>query len=416
MNFSRCKAIFQKESKHVMRDPFVLILALLLPFLIVIILGNAIEFNLANIPIIIVDQNKSKESLQLINTFSSSGYFKTYFRESPAEAMAEIHQEKAKVALIIPPDFANKITSPQADGGPLRSETFPPNSTMSGTYAPAFERRRLDSAPLVRHEYLRNKIPDTDSPEVQILVDGADNMSLNAALGYIASMEMITTAQILNAPVQKKILQTRLLFNPELNSKWFIIPGLSAVIIALVSILLTSLAICREQEQGSMEMLLSTPVKAVEIVIGKILPYAFLSWSGFGIVYAAARLIYDVPFYGSHWILLLGTAIFILDYLALGLFISIIAKQQQLAVQMAMVIGLLPTILLSGFVFPLEYMPDILQYITVIFPARWYIAIARCEFLKASSFADLAIPFVALIIQGAVLVTAAIKKFKDTLE
>jgi ABC-2 type transport system permease protein len=191
---------------------------------------------------------------------------------------------------------------------------------------------------------------------------------------------------------------------------------LSAVIIALVSILLTSLTVCREQEQGSMELLLSTPIKSVEIILGKILPYAFLGWTGFGIVYVAARFLYDVPFYGSHWILLLGTAIFILDYLALGLLISITAKQQQLAVQMAMVIGLLPTILLSGFLFPIEYMPDILQYITMIFPARWYIEIARCEFLKASAFSDLVVPFVVLIIQGIVLIIAAIKKFKDTLE
>ncbi|MDR3179742.1 MAG: ABC transporter permease [Holosporaceae bacterium] len=366
MNFSRCRAIFQKESKHIRRDPFVLMLALLLPFLIVIILGNAIEFNLANISMAIVDQDKSPASGKLGNIFSSSGYFKTYFLESPTEAMAEIHQEKARIVLIIPPNFANRIASSQA--------------------------------------------------EVQVLVDGADNVSLNAALGYIARMENIIAAQILNVPPAKKFLHSRLLFNPELNSKWFIIPGLSAVIIALVSIFLTSLAICREQEQGSMELLLSTPVKSTEIIIGKILPYALLGWSGFGIVYAAARLLYDVPFYGSHWILLLGTAIFILDYLALGLFISITAKQQQLAAQMALVIGLLPTILLSGFVFPLEYMPDFLQYITMIFPARWYIEIVRCEFLKALPLADLALPFAVLVIQGMVIITATIKKFKSTLE
>jgi ABC-2 type transport system permease protein len=211
-------------------------------------------------------------------------------------------------------------------------------------------------------------------------------------------------------------VRTRLLFNPELNSKWFIIPGLSAVIIGLVSILLTSLTICKEYEQGSMEMLLSAPVKSSEIILGKIMPYALLSWCGFGVVYAAARFLYEVPFRGSHGILLPGTAIFILDYLALGLFISITAKQQQLAVQMAMVIGLLPTILLSGFVFPIEYMPPFLQYLTMIFPARWYIDIARCEFLKASAFADLATPFAALVIQGIIITAAAVGKLRSMRE
>jgi ABC-2 type transport system permease protein len=366
MNFARCRSIFQKESKHIVRDPFTLILALLLPFLIVIIFGNSIEFNLKNISMVVVDHSKSEESRKLIDAFSSSGYFEAYFRESPKDAIAEIHKEKAKVALIIPPNFSNKALLGQS--------------------------------------------------EVQILVDGADNTSLNAVMGYVRKIEDLAAAKILNAEPQKNPLGVRLLFNPELNSKWFIIPGLSAVIIALVSILLTSLTICKEHEQGSLELLLSTPVRSWEVILGKILPYAFLGWIGFGIVYAAARFLYEVPFFGTYWILLLGTAIFIMDYLALGLLISIAAKQQQLAAQMAMVVGLLPTVLLSGFVFPIEYMPKVLQYVTMIFPARWYIEIARSEFMKASSLEDLATPFSVLIAQGIVVIIIAIKKFRTTLE
>ncbi|GHU13384.1 membrane protein [Alphaproteobacteria bacterium] len=391
MNLARCKSIFQKEGKHILRDPFTLILALLLPFLIVIIFGNAFEFNLKDISMVVVDHDKSQESRQLIETFSSSGYFKTYFTESPEDAIAEIHNEKAKIALIIPPDFDKRVSSGQAD--------------------------------------------------VQIIVDGADNTSLNAVRGYITRIGVLASLKLypfsasrasktyarytcnveassakVNASGATTGSNVMLVFNPELDSKWFTIPGLSAVIIALVSILLTSLTICKEREQGSMELLLSTPVKSVEIIVGKILPYALLGWIGFGIVYAAARFLYEIPFFGHHWILLLGTAIFILDYLAIGLFISITATQQQMAVQMALIIGLLPTMLLSGFVFPIEYMPRPLQYITMIFPARWYIEITRCEFLKASEFADLVVPFAALIILGIVIITAAIKKFKDTLE
>jgi ABC-2 type transport system permease protein len=315
---------------------------------------------------VIADQSQSPESRELAETFGSSGYFRVRFLASPEEAMSELHREGAKVALIIPPDFGGKTSDARA--------------------------------------------------EVQLLTDGADNMSLNAVMGYAAAVCERATARILRDRPRESFIRTRLLFNPELNSKWFIIPGLSAMIIALVSILLTSLTICREYEQGSMELLLSAPLKSSEIILGKITPYAFLSWCGFGVVYAAARILYEVPFRGSHLILLPGTAIFILDYLALGLLISIIAKQQQLAVQMAMIIGLLPTLLLSGFVFPIEYMPKVMQYITVIFPARWYIDIARCEFLRGSSFTDLATPFSALFLQGIVITAVAVGKLRGMRE
>ncbi len=369
MSFSlnRCRSVFQKETKHIMRDPFTLILALIVPLLIVLILGNSVEFNLKDISTVVVDHDKSKESAELIQSFNSSNYFKTYFMESTEDAFQEILKEKARAVLFIPPNFDNKISS-------------------------------------------------NNQAKAQILVDGANNSSVTAVNSYISDISMISAAKITNTKMPNNFLKIRLLFNPELNSKWFAIPGLSAVIIALVSILLTSLTICREYEQGSMELLLSTPIESTEIIVGKILPYAALGWIGFCIVYIASRFFFGVPFSGSLWILLLATLIFILDYLAIGLYISVTSKQQQIAVQLAMLVGLLPTALLSGFIYPVEYMPNLLQYFTMIFPARWYVEITRCEFLKASSFTDLLLPFSAMILQGIVAMTAAISKFRKTLE
>ena len=369
MSFSyrRCKSVFQKEIKHISRDPFTLILAVIIPLLIVLILGNSIEFNLKEISTVVIDHDKTKESCELIRTFNSSDYFKTYFKDSPAEGFQEILKEKARVILYIPPDFDKNIASGQ-------------------------------------------------TAEAQILLDGANNSTVTTVSSYLYNISTMASAKINNTSIPENFLKTRLLFNPELNSKWFAIPGLTAIIVAIVCILLTSLTVCKERELGSMELLLSTPVEPLEIIIGKVIPYAFLGWVGFYIVYIASRYCFNVPFFGDFKILLLATIIFIIDYLAIGMYISVTLEQQQAAVLIALILGLLPTALLSGFVFPVEYMPKIIQYFAMIFPARWYLIVIRAEFLKASPFVDLLLPFSVLIFQGFVAITAAVSNFKRTLE
>lgn len=369
MSFSyrRCRSVFQKEVKHIFRDPFTLILAVIIPLLIVLILGNSIEFNLNEISTVVIDHDKTKESCELIRTFNSSDYFKTYFKDSPAEGFQEILKEKARVILYIPPDFDKNIASGQ-------------------------------------------------TAEAQILLDGANNSTVTAVGSYLYNISTMASAKIHNKPVPEAFLKTRLLFNPELNSKWFAIPGLTAVIVAIVCILLTSLTVCKEYELGSMELLLSTPIEPLEIIVGKVIPYAFLGWIGFCIVYAASRYWFDVPFLGDFWILLLATIIFIIDYLAIGMYISVTSRQQQVAVQVALILGLLPTALLSGFVFPVEYMPKILRYFAMIFPARWYMTVIRAEFLKSSPLGDLILPLLVLMFQGIVAISAAVSNFRRTLE
>lgn len=372
MSFSyiRAKAIYKKEFKHILRDPFTLIMALLLPLLIVLILGNSIEFNLKEIPTSYTDHDKTQASRKLIETFGSSNYFKTYPVEGPTQGYQEIISERARANIYIPPNFEKEI--------------------MTGR-----------------------------TGDVQILLDGADNSSISSITNYLTTINQSAIYKILDIePTNEAVVdfKTRYLFNPELNSKWFAIPGIAAVIIALVAIMLTSLTICREWEKGSMEMLLSTPTTSLEIITGKILPYAFLSFCGFIIVFLAAKFIFGVPFVGNYFTLIFGTALFILNYLALGLLISIVSKQQQVAVQYASTIGMLPNSMLSGFIFPIEYMPVVYQFLANLFPARWYVEICRDQFLKGSSIEDLWVPFVVMSIQAVITIVACLLTFKRNLE
>lgn len=364
-------SIVKKEGMHVLRDPFVLLLSLVLPFLIVIILGSSIEFNLNNIATVVVDQDRSIESQRLVESFGSSNYFKIYHIASPEQIFDEIAKEKAKAAIFIPPGFAREI-----------------GSGRGGT--------------------------------VQMIVDGADNSSISAVLGYLGTMQVKArdrtrgfTLPVDSSPA--KVVE-RYLFNAELNSKWFAIPGLAAVVIAIVSILLTTLTICKEWEHGSMELLMSTPVHSSELMLGKIAPYAVLSAMGFVVVYMVARILFSVPVRGSHLTLAIFTMLFIVDYLGVGLYISVTTKEQQVAVQKALIIGLLPTSMLSGFIFPVKYMPDILQWLTTIFPARWYVDAVRGVFLHGNTLWELKKQLLVLTFQGVIILGAAIGQFKRSLE
>lgn len=370
-SYRRASAIFSKEFKHILRDPFTLIMALLLPLLIVLILGNSIEFNIRSINMAYHDSDRTESSRKLVEAFDSSNYFKPYCLNSPVDGFDEILAERARAVLIVPPNFEREMVSGR--GG-----------------------------------------------AVQIMVDGADNSSIIAVTNYLRTINTNAYFKINDIPrsmaQQALSFKSRYLFNPELNSRWFSVPGLSAVIIALVAIMLTTLTICREWERGSMEMLLSTPATTLEIIAGKVLPYAILSFIGFILVFIVARIVFGVPFVGSYSVLILGTLLFILGYLAIGLYISVSTHKQDVAIQFAMIVGLLPAVVLSGFVFPVEYMGRVYQMVSDVFPARFYIDISRDQFLKGSSIGDLWLQFAALATIAAVVLAACLTRFKRTLE
>ena len=364
----RAIAIARKEVYHIMRDPFTLGAALGLPVFMVLMFGVAIEFNVKEVPLAVSDSDHTQSSRQLLETFGSSLYFQPHRSYSPAEAVSDITTERARAALIIPPHFEMDL--------------------LAGRGATA-----------------------------QLLVDGSDNSTVGPVLGYVGRIQTMASSRIGNFnPPSPFDMRTRFLFNPELNSRWFVIPGLNVMVMAILSILLTSLTIAREYENGSMELLLSTPVQPLEIIIGKLAPYGALGIIACVFVFIIARLVFGVPFVGNIFVFGLGFLLFLIAYLAQGLLISVVTRKQMIAMQLAMMTGMLPSQMLSGFVFPIESMPTFFQYFTMILPARWFMQISRDTFLKGSSLIDLAIPFFALTVLCVLMIFQGTRKFKRDLE
>lgn len=370
MKINRIFAIAKKEVFHIFRDPFTMALALGMPVIMVLFFGYAIEFNMNHIGLAVYDADKSQSSRKLSDIFVSSDYFKGYHVWNPQAAVKTIEQGKARSGLLVEKNFEKDLNS-------------------------------LEGA------------------RVQILVDGTDNSSAGSILGYLGGLQRMAQARLVEDPRVPQMnldLSLRYLYNPELNSRWFVVPGLAAVIMAILSILLTALTVAREWENGSMELLLATPVQPLEIIIGKLLPYCVLGLGAAMFVFVVALGVFEVPFKGNFLLYLITCLIFLLTYLAQGLLISVITRRQQISMQLAMISGLLPTVLLSGFIFPNEHMPRFFYYLTMILPARWFISTSRGLFLKGAGLSEIQGPFVMLCCLLVLMIFLAVKKFKKDVE
>lgn len=368
-NLKRALSIAKKEKFHILRDPFTLTMATILPVLLVLIFGLAIEFNVKDIGLTVHDSDRTLSSRKLAEVFSSSQYFKIKASHgSIIEAITDLDSEHSKASLIIDPGFEHDLQS-------------------------------------------------AGSARAQFILDGADNSTAGVILGYLGGIQQAAsfklTGQKANLPIQ---LKTRYLFNPELSSPWFIVPGLAVVVIAILSILLTALTVAREWENGSMELLLSTPVRPLEIIIGKLIPYTIIGLAAVLLVVLVALFGFGLPFAGNIFLFAIGSFIFLIACLAQGMLISVLIRTQQLSMQVAMITGLLPSLLLSGFIFPLESMPTFFQNFTSILPSKWFMIISRGIFLKGASLVDLQLPFIGLFILSSILIITATKKFKKDLE
>lgn len=369
LDFKRAYSIARKEVRHILRDPFVLGMALGLPLLMVLFFGLAMDFNVKDIHLAVYDNDHSRASRQLAEVFQSSGYFHVHHYPMRSDVSEIVDSDQAKAALVIPPHFGRDLFSKGSAGA-------------------------------------------------QVLVDGSDNSTAGVVSGYLGGIQEAASARLSGAALPKPpvVLETRYLFNPELNSRWFTVPGLSAVVLGIISILLTALTVAREWENGSMELLLSTPVHPLEIILGKLAPYVALGLSAQALVYLVARLGFGVPFTGSHLLFLAGSFLFVSAYMAMGLLISIATRQQMLAMQFSMMAGMLPTLLLSGFIFPVESMPLFFRCLTVILPARWFMVVIRGSFLKGAGPEELLGPFLAIAGIAAFFVMMAVRKFKKDVE
>ncbi len=374
MNFSRTWAIARKELFHIFRDWRSLGLVILMPVLLMLLFGYAVTLDVKKVSMAVLDRDKSQESLSFIHRFSASPYFHLrFFAPDEKEVKKWIDRGEVKMGLVLPWDFSKTIKA----GG---------------------------------------------KATIQVLLDGSDSNTANIILTYVQGVvreyNLEKTflkierlgGQRIKPPVEGR---PRIWFNEELESKNYFIPGLVAVIMSIIGVLLTGQVIVREWERGTMELLISTPVRKEELIVGKLFPYFFLGLLDLSLAVWMGRWVFDVPFRGSLTLLFLLSCVYILVALALGMTISTIAKTQIQANQLAMVIGFLPTFLLSGFTFVIDNMPFWLQLITYGIAPRYYVTILKEVFLKGADLTFLWIEtsvLIGLALAGLWVATRSFKK------
>jgi ABC-2 type transport system permease protein len=372
MNLRRVTALTKKEFIQISRDPRSMSMAILIPILLLILFGYALTLDVNNVHLAIWDQDKSQVSFDFVRNFGSSRYFKIIgYYDNYDELSKLIDENKILVAVVIPEDFSKLVRS--------------------------------------------NK-----SAPVQLLIDGSDSSTATIALGYANAIVSRYNVQFITKALSKSNielptpidLRPRVWFNEELKSKNYIVPGLIAVIIMVIAALLTSLTIAREWERGTMEQLISTPVKSSELILGKFLPYFAIGLLDLAIAVGMGQFLYHVPLRGSLVLLFVLSGLFLTGALTLGMFISTVAKNQLMASQMAMLATFLPGFLLSGFAFAISSMPKVIQAITYVVPARYFITILRGIYLKGVGIRVLWLEVLFLVQFTVIMVALASRMFR----
>ena len=372
---TRIPAIARKEFLHIVRDWRTLAMSFGLPILMVILFGYAITFDIRNIRLAVYDADRTTQSRELVQRFTGSGYFKLVGISESDEGLRKfLDHGTAQICLSIPEDYAERLS---------RNETA----------------------------------------TVAVLVDGSESNTAGIAVGYVEGiftgqslnygLNLIEKAGILQKPPIPQIdFRPRFWYNDELRSQNYIIPGLIAAIMMIMTTLLTSLCVVGERERGTLEQLISTPVRTREIIIGKLIPYFGIGVLDSILVALVGVFLMDVPFKGSIWLFLFSTMVFALAGLGIGIRISTGVSNQVVAMQMAILSTMLPSILLSGFMFAIKNMPGWVQVITYLVPARYFLVIVRGIFLKD---VDITIIWPQLAVLGLlafVFLAVTIKTFK----
>ena len=377
MKGRRVWAVARKEFLHILRDPRSLGMAIVLPMLLLIIYGYALTMDLDEVPLVVWDQSETPASREFLSGFLGSRYFslRGYVRNY-RELERAIDSRQAMAALVIPTDFARRI-----DAG-----------------------RRA---------------------AVQMILDGSDSNTATIALGYAdavtrAYSQDIALRQVLRIrgrPLDPPLeFRPRVWYNADLESRNYIVPGLIAVMLMMIAAMLTSLTVAREWERGTMEQLISTPVQGRELILGKLLPYLAIGMLDTLLAVLMGWLVFHVPLRGSVALLFAMAAVVLTGGLSLGMLVSIITRNQLLASQLASFLTLLPSVLLSGFVFEISAMPRPIQLFTYLVPARYFLVLLRGIYLKGIGLEILAAEALLLAFFGAAMVILATRQFRKKLE
>lgn len=377
MKLKRLITITKKEFIHIRRDKASLAIAIVMPIMMLLLFGFAVNTDVNNVSLAIYDGSKTIESRELINKFTNSYYFKIYgVVDSPEDVEKYISLGKTKVGLVIPPNYARD----------LRRNT---------------------------------------TTEVQVLVDGSDPTIARTATSYsilIGNNYSVNLKQVevARSGLDKKSntgvnLKPLVLYNPTMESSKFNIPGVIGLILQNITVILTAFAMVREREKGTMEQLIMTPVTPLELILGKLIPYTVIGFLDMLLTLILGYIIFGVVVKGSLALLILLGTLFLICSLAMGMLISTVSKTQLQAMQ-ASVAMILPSVLLSGFMFPREAMPKLIYYISNIIPMTYFLEILRGIMVKGVGFSYLIPQIISLLLLILVIIAVTMKKFSKTLD
>jgi ABC-2 type transport system permease protein len=346
MEFGRLKALIIKEFTQVWRDKITLALLIMMPVAQLLIFGFAINTDIKHLTTAVFDQSRSQESREMTESFTASNYFDiVLYAQSIKEVNKAVESGKAKVGIIFPSDFSSRINS--------------------GRQA-----------------------------QIQVIVDATDNMSASSALAAAQTLGMLKSQEVMTnrlmrmgfrIPPDAIDVRIRPWYNPDFITSWYIVPGIMGLLLTMTLITMMAMAIVRESEQGTLEQLLVTPMHAWELLLSKIIPYVVVGYIQIIVSVLVGIGVFHMPFLGSVTLFFVLTFIFVVANLAFGIMISTVSQNQMQALQISIFI-ILPSVLLSGFVFPIEAMPRGFRYLGECFPITYYIRLSRQIILKGGGF------------------------------
>ncbi|MGH7668657.1 MAG: ABC transporter permease [Gemmatimonadaceae bacterium] len=373
LNWSRVLQMLRKEFRQMFRDPRAKGILFATPILQLIVFGYAVNTDVRNAATVVVDHDQTYDSRALVSALTSSGYFRVSGRsQQPRDLVRALDHGDALVGLEIPQGFAKDLAA--------------------GRQA-----------------------------NVQLVVDGSSANTANVALGYATQIVSQwglthggTAAAMVGSDARPGVdFRVRAWYNENLESRVYNVPAVIGTIVLLMTLLLTSLAVVREREIGTLEQLMVSPLRPIELIIGKTLPSVFVGFVDLAVITAVSLLWFHIPFRGSALFLLVASVFYILTGLGLGLYISTVSNTQQEAF-MSLFFFFLPAIMLSGFMFPIANMPQALQYVTYLNPLRYYLEIVRGVFLRGAGWGILWPQALVLLVMGVLGLTAATRKFRKT--
>ena len=372
----RLLSIMRKEFIQIRRDPRTLLIIVVIPILQLVLLGYAATNDVRNVPLAIYDQSGSAESRALLEAYRVADYFKVAFAaDSEADLRFYIENGQAKAGLIIPPDYAERLKTGDAQVAFVLDGSDPTVASTS-----------LSAAQLIGQRH---------------------------ATGILSEkMARAGQGQAIRLPLD---VRTTVWFNPDLASSYFMIPGVIGMVLSALTAILTATAVVRERERGTIEQLIVTPIRSWELIVGKLVPYTLLSLFNMAEVLALGHWWFGVPIQGNLLLVVVISALFLISGLGIGLFASTIANTQQEAM-LTVWMTLLPSIFLSGFFFPISAMPAFLQVISYAIPLRYYLVLIRALMIKGVGPDVLWGEAVSLVIFAVVIMSAAILRFKKRLD